>query len=122
LKLVREKTAVANAGSVEIMDSIETPEPAIIIKSVKKPSEPTGNATKASHTNRKTSKSTSKPRSKKAEVKAKLPGKTEAATVARPQERKVVGRRGPKLETANADASTRKGRNIKKPVRYGLDQ
>jgi hypothetical protein len=122
LKLVREKRSVANAGSVEIVDSIETPEPAIILKSVKKPADFTGNATKASHTNRTTSKSSSKSRSKKAEVKAKLPGKTEAATVARSQEHKVVGRRGPKLETANVVATTRRGRDIKKPMRYGLDQ
>jgi hypothetical protein len=122
VKRVRDDIPIGIAGSVEIAESIEISEPIETLKFVKKSLESTRMPTEGARASRTTSKSASKSYSKKAEVKAMLPGKIRASTVARGQGRKIAGRVGPKIETTNVVTATRKGRTIKKPVRYGLDK
>jgi hypothetical protein len=105
------------AETAEIAESVEGPEPISEDKSVKK-TNPSKKAAKIPRPSR----TTSKPVAKKIEVKASLPGKAKAPKVQRDQKRKIAGRKGPNIETAATVTTTRGGRVVKKPVRYGLEQ
>jgi hypothetical protein len=106
------------AETAEIAESVEGPEPVPEDQSLKK-TNPSKKAAKRPHPSR----TTSKPVAKKTEAKASLPGTAKISKVQRDQKRKTAGRKGPKVETAAiATTTTRGGRVVKKPVRYGLDQ
>jgi hypothetical protein len=99
------------AETAEIAESVEGLKPVPEDKSVKK----TAKRLRPSRT-------TSKPVAKKTEVKASLSGKAKAPKVQRDQKRKIAGRKGPNIEAAATVTTTRGGRVVKKPVRYGLEQ
>jgi hypothetical protein len=107
-KPTREEKSVVHARSVNIVDSIEIPAPVEMLAPTKNRLENSRKTTKVARAKRPTSKAAS--------------SESKASKVAQAPERKIAGRKGPKVEPSNVIATTRRGRDVKKPVRYGLDQ